>query len=143
MLLLASSSAHLDMSLPRYVPGHQAHSPLSLWTLGSAAWPPVMPFWIWFSPASARPSSSQLQTCKLWSLGKQPPELNVAALHPPQPAAWKEGPTRARHVAAVPAVVTPVMVTDLKEAIADEVTARVFIDSHRIELALTISQAHP
>ena len=46
-------------------------------------------------------------------------------------------------MAAVPAVVTPVMVADLKEAVANEVTARVFIDSQRVELALKISQAHP
>ena len=61
--------------------------------LGSAAQPPATPLWIWLSPASARPSSSQLQACKLWSRGKQPSELNTAALHRPQPPAWKEGGT--------------------------------------------------
>lgn len=46
-------------------------------------------------------------------------------------------------MAAVLAMVTPVMIADLKEAIAGVVTTKVIIDGRGVELALKISQAHP
>lgn len=46
-------------------------------------------------------------------------------------------------MAAVLAVVTPVTVADLKEAVAGVVTAQAVAGSSGVELALKISQAHP
>ena len=71
----------------------------------------------------------------------QPSELNAAA--PGPQGGRREGPTRAGHVAAVLAVVTPVTVADLKEAVAGVATAQAVVGSSGVELALKISQAHP
>lgn len=46
-------------------------------------------------------------------------------------------------MAAVLALVTPLMAADLKEAIASVATGQVLVDGRGVELALKISQAHP
>lgn len=46
-------------------------------------------------------------------------------------------------MAAVLASVAPDIVADLKEAEAGVAITRVLIDSHGVELALKVSQAHP
>lgn len=93
-------------------------------------------------PSLFPPSSSLPQPCKLWPLGRQNSELSAVV---PSAPVWNagRGHTRAGRVAEILALVTPVSVANLKEAEACVGTTQVLVDSHGVELALKVSQAHP
>lgn len=63
----------------------------------------------------------------------------------PSAPVWNagKGHTGAGRVAEILALVTPVSVANLKEAEACVGTTQVLVDSHGVELALKVSQAHP
>lgn len=93
-------------------------------------------------PSLFPPSSSLPQPCKPWPLGRQNSELSAVV---PSAPVWNagRGHTGAGRVAEILALVTPVSVANLKEAEACVGTTQVLVDSHGVELALKVSQAHP
>lgn len=137
-------STHLDVGPHSSDPGLYAWltatlSPCVARSAARASWGPTLNL---APPSPCQPSSSLLQTCTLWPLGRQNSKLNAMV---PSAPVWNggRGHTGAGHVAEVLAPVTPVNVANLKEAEACVGTTQVLVDSHGVELALKVSQAHP
>lgn len=111
------------------------HSPFSLHALVCCTQPP------WPRTCQAL----RLPAPTLETLATRKAGLRALCCSPQCPGVGQTGagPTGAGHVAAVLALVTPLMAADLKEAIASVATGQVLVDGRGVELALKISQAHP